>query len=321
MNSSDFINILQHPQDITQQQTDAIKSIIDEFPYFQSARAIYLKGLKDLSSFKYNQELKTTAAYTADRSILFDYITSDIFVQNEISQFIKRNGDHLKNIDVSAEDIIADKGSIAAETLEQQIKDTKGALDPALFQPKTPIDKEAQNFTLNTSEAIEETNETDKDSSLSPSEVLNIGKPLQFDKNEKHSFNQWLKLARFKPIKRTPEVEETSSNIESPKEVEEPSKNLDKAKKFELIDKFISNNPKITPTAISNKKMNLAKSQMIKPEALMTETLARIYVEQKNFKKAIQSYKILSLKYPEKSGFFANQIKAIEQLQKQNNKE
>ena len=66
--------------------------------------------------------------------------------------------------------------------------------------------------------------------------------------------------------------------------------------------------------------MNLAEAQMIQPEALMTETLARIYVEQKNYKKAIQSYKILSLKYPEKSSFFANQIKAIEQLQEQNNK-
>ena len=60
---------------------------------------------------------------------------------------------------------------------------------------------------------------------------------------------------------------------------------------------------------------------MIQPEALMTETLARIYVEQKNYKKAIQSYKILSLKYPEKSGFFADQIKAINELQEQNNKE
>ncbi len=58
---------------------------------------------------------------------------------------------------------------------------------------------------------------------------------------------------------------------------------------------------------------------MIQPESLMTETLARIYVEQKNYKKAIQSYKILSLKYPEKSGFFADQIKAVKQLQEKNN--
>ncbi len=46
----------------------------------------------------------------------------------------------------------------------------------------------------------------------------------------------------------------------------------------------------------------------------MTETLARIYLEQKNYDKAIQSYKILSLKYPEKSSFFADQIKAVKEL-------
>jgi hypothetical protein len=88
-----------------------------------------------------------------------------------------------------------------------------------------------------------------------------------------------------------------------------------------LIDKFINENPKISPVDAPPKKGNLAKAQMIQPEALMPETLARIYVEQKNYKKAIQSYKILSLKYPEKSSFYANQIKAVEQLQEQNNKE
>ena len=51
----------------------------------------------------------------------------------------------------------------------------------------------------------------------------------------------------------------------------------------------------------------------------MTETLARIYVEQKNYDKAIQSYRILSLKYPEKSSFFADQIQAIKVLQEKNN--
>ena len=52
----------------------------------------------------------------------------------------------------------------------------------------------------------------------------------------------------------------------------------------------------------------------------MTETLARIYLEQKNYDKAIQSYKILILKYPEKSGFFADQIKAVKQIQANNTK-
>ena len=49
----------------------------------------------------------------------------------------------------------------------------------------------------------------------------------------------------------------------------------------------------------------------------MTETLARVYLEQKKYKKAIQAFKILSLKYPEKSGFFADQIRAVKKLQKE----
>ena len=63
---------------------------------------------------------------------------------------------------------------------------------------------------------------------------------------------------------------------------------------------------------------NIAEQRTEEPEHLMTETLARIYVEQKNYERAIQSYTILSLKYPEKSGLFADHIKAIQQLQEKN---
>ncbi|MFD1615239.1 hypothetical protein [Gelatiniphilus marinus] len=314
MNQKDFTYILQNPQAITHEQTEAVTSIVDEFPYFQSARAVHLKGLKNQSSFKYNQALKTTAAYTTDRSILFDFITSEVFIQNEISQFIKQNTTHLKAIGVNAEDISINKSVAIDDALKQQIKDTDGVLDPALFQPKVERPKKA--FVLDDSERIENVTKATKTQEASANDILNIGKPLQFDKRETHSFNEWLKLARFKPIKR--EKTQISKNTKEAKEVSEHS---EKAKKFELIDKFITQNPKINPSKTLTSKGNLAKAQMIQPEALMTETLARIYVEQKNYKKAIQSYNILSLKYPEKSSFFANQIKAIEQLQEQNNTE
>ena len=47
----------------------------------------------------------------------------------------------------------------------------------------------------------------------------------------------------------------------------------------------------------------------------MTATLAKVYLDQKRYKKAIQAYKILSLKYPEKSSFFATRIKEARILQ------
>ena len=98
MNTSDFTYLLHHPTKLDKDQVSNMSAIIEEFPYFQSARAIYLKGLKDLGSFKYNQELKTTAAHTTDRSILFDFITSDVFLQNDVSTHIKQNFDQIKTI-------------------------------------------------------------------------------------------------------------------------------------------------------------------------------------------------------------------------------
>lgn len=326
MNQTDFINTLQQPQIISHEQTEAIKSIIDEFPYFQPAHALYLKGLKDQSSFKYNQELKTTAAHTTDRSILFDFITSDVFIQNEISQLIKQNTEHLKNIDIDVEDISVNKSMKIDDALRQQINDTTGVLDPALFQPKEERIKKIIAFNLDETEAIETATKETKtqEASASPIEILKLGKPLQFEKNETFSFNEWLKLTSFKPIERVKKevskVEEIKEQVPDNQDIIETPEILERQKKFELIDRFITENPKIKPTQSFSSKGNLAKIQMIQPEELMTETLARIYVEQKNYKQAIQSYKILSLKYPEKSSLFANQIRALEQLQEQNNK-
>ncbi|MBE9488839.1 MAG: hypothetical protein IMY67_00975 [Bacteroidetes bacterium] len=300
MNTSDFTYLLQHPQTINARQTNDVKTIVDEFPYFQSARAVYLKGLKNKESFKYNQELKITAAHTTDRSVLFDFITSKEFLQNEISQHIKQNTEYIKDIVVKdIEDISINKSVIIDDALRDHIKNTEPLLDPDLFEAKKevfidPIDEVIE---VNTTQ-IKQT----------PEEKLEIGKPLTFDKKEVHSFSEWLKITSFKPIIREENINKKAPIVEN-----------SKTKKFELIDKFITAKPKIKPVAKEAPKFNIAKAQMLKPETLMTETLARIYVEQKNYKSAIQSYKILSLKYPEKSGFFADQIKAIKQLQEQNN--
>ncbi|WP_290701768.1 hypothetical protein [Lacinutrix sp.] len=310
MKQTDFLNIIKTPQHINKSQTDDLKNVIESFPYFQSARALYLKGLKNAESFKYNNALKTTAAYTTDRSILFDFITSETFSQNEVSQFIKQNTASLLDIKVYAEDISIQK-SVAIDTiLKQQIKETKATLSPELLKPK--IEKEQ---VANFEAKIEKPSEIKIEL---PETILNIGKPLEFDKNETHSFNKWLSLSRFTPINRDTE---SSSHFSEDKKTKKSLHSIAKAKKFDLIEKFIEKSPKLAGKKTPTSKHNIAKAQMIQPEALMTETLARIYLEQKNYKKAIQSYKILSLKYPEKSGFFADQIKAINKLQEQNNKE
>ena len=279
MNVTDFSYLLQKPEQITQQHVDSLKKIIEEFPYFQAARAVYLKALKAQESFKYNSELKHTAAYTTDRSILFEYITSEAFEQHAIAKKIalQTTNETLYGIDVTAEEVIVKDNKTSFDFNEVN---SNAVMDPELFLPKE------ENLT-------EETLSEEKS-------TLQLGKPLDFSKRETHSFMEWMQLsATAKPIKR----EEKKSGIEG---------------KLKLIDKFLENNPKIPPAANTANKVNLAKENNAEKTELMTETLARVYLEQKKYKKAIQAYKILSLKYPEKSGFFADQINAVKKLKDNN---
>ena len=202
----EFIKLLKNPENIDQEQLSYLRSIIDNYPYIQSSRAIYLKGLKKSGSFKFDKELKITAAHTTHRNVLFDYI-------NDIDS--------------------------------------------------SKIDNKNEKETHKTS-------------------------------TNKKSFSEWLSLSNVSPIDRSNE------NV---------SKSTDSA----MINDFIEKNPKIGSfkTSLDIKNDNLIFNEQ---ETLMTETLAEIYLSQNNFDKAIQSYKILSLKYPEKSGFFADQINKIKKI-------
>jgi hypothetical protein len=307
MNVQDFTYLLQNPDKVaTPLQTKQLEDVLEEYPFFQAARALQLKGLRNLNSFKYNNALKKTAAYTTDRDILFDFITSKDFLQNTIADTISGKTEIENGREAEVEELTAMEEAVPLivesedKPLPQDVDDADDILDPKLFKSKDPqVDK-----------TIKEEKEKAK-------EELQIGKPLPFTKQEKHSFSEWLQLASLKTIKREPvsfyENDSYEGNIDFPLE-----KEVLKKKKFELIDKFIEKNPKIVPTQSTSRKVDIKESVKLDKNELMTETLAKVYLEQKKYKKAIQAYKILSLKYPEKSGFFAARIKAVQKIQQEN---
>ena len=293
-------HILQYPEQLDLNRIDDLKAVVEQYPYFQPARALYLKALKNKESFRYNTALKVTAAHTTDRSILFDFITSEVFNQNAISEQIKQNSEYIKSIEVNdIEDVSINRSIEIDDKLKAQIQATEGVLDPNLFKQKEESTPETA-LILET--PIEEPNPILKDIVKDLEETLEIGKPLEFSATETHSFSEWLKITSFKPIERAIE----------PKEPEPPLMD-----KMDTIDKFIQENPKIKPAEHAPKPKLIDNNSI--EDSLMTETLARIYVEQKNYEKALQSYRILSLKYPEKSIFFAHRIKSIEELRDRNN--
>ena len=239
MNTNDYINLLNNSKTINDKQTLVLETIVNEFPFYQSARALYLKGLYNQESFRYNYELKKTAAHTTDRSVLFDFITSDDFKIFQQEVYDKYQAEIQSIIVADYEYVEEENRPVILDTISKSINVTERI-------------------------SVLEQKETNKEAE----EALEIGKPLQFDKNETHSFSEWLQLAKIAPIVR----KETEKQIKVSSELE---------KKFDLIEKFIELNPKI-PQVKDNTSIptNIAKSNET-PSSIMTETLAQIYLEQK----------------------------------------
>ena len=88
MNKKNFIKILQNPENLTAEELSFLDEINREFPYFQISKAIYLKTLKENDDIKFKKFLRSTAAYSRDRKILFDFINKSQN-QNEKVTLIK----------------------------------------------------------------------------------------------------------------------------------------------------------------------------------------------------------------------------------------
>ncbi len=292
MNTYEFTYLLNKPNAIKEKHVISLEKIVNEFPFFQSARALLLKGLYNQESFQYNPALRKTAAYTTDRSVLFDFITSGNFAPVQ-KLFIEEKEAFIKEIKVNDIEIVT------GLSLNKETKFNTSTLEQSIVNS---IKEAGEN------ESISEKEET----IAIVSEKLNIGKPLDFSKDEKHSFQEWLQLANLNPIKR--EKTQKRQEIAPVITINDPVKQ----KKIALIDRFIENNPKISPVKEISKIAHFPE-QTQDQTYLMTETLAKVYLEQKKYQKAIQAYEILILKYPEKSTFFADRISDIKVLQQNNN--
>lgn len=307
LDSNHFRRLLSNPETTVEEDLDKLEKLLEEHPYLQSARALQLKMYKQKNSALYNNALRKTAAHTTDRDVLFQFITSELFNEKELdNETIDRfPTEELK--DTESKDSELD---VPLETKETEIVSLPTEEIKADTTDKSDIKVKHK----------EKTSEVLVEHEINASEeakTLEINKPLSFNKKDSYSFSEWMQLTRHEPIDRGTEKKEEKESENGDKK-EELAENIPRStdKVIHLVDAFLKNNPrpKRKSEIFEADESKVLSAQSQAPQSLMTETLARVYLQQKNYKKAIQAYKILILKNPEKSGYFADKIRAIEKI-------
>ena len=81
-----------------------------------------------------------------------------------------------------------------------------------------------------------------------------------------------------------------------------------------LVDRFIQTDPRISKPSKAEffSPIQMAKKSVEDNDMIVSETLAKVYIDQGNTEKAIHIFRKLSLLYPDKSTYFAALILKLE---------
>lgn len=326
MTEPDLLKYIENPGLLEKANLAELKKLKWDYPFFQTAQILYLKALKSQNNENFNPELSKLSVAISDRDLLFNFLNKEFELAN----------------DTEKEDLV-----IPGQNDEKVINKPKLL---KLKNVRRKINDSFEGMGENISETISSQLQF---SSMKGNDKLDYPSEIYFIEEERDGKNNVItidadpsELSKLRKKRDLLEIEETDSfkKIESPEQKEDEesfelieSENIEKdsaeenqksseyfdinnyadneilKKDNDLISQFIQQNPRIKPVETKDVNIDISEDSAKEDSDLLSETLIKVYIKQGLFEKAIQSYEKLSLKYPEKSAYFASQIKIVEE--------
>jgi tetratricopeptide (TPR) repeat protein len=309
MNRNDIIRVIHDTGSLNSQKVEEVKGLLKLYPYFQSAHLLLLKGLHDASDIQFESQLKDSALFLADREVLYyllkrepqpveEHLTT--VTPADINEPYETESDQTVIESVkNSEELITELEKIIPPLHEEEDIDA-GLASSGLTRSLLITEESDEDDSVNIVFLLDDEEESNPEriTYMDPSiQLPATGDLLELDLQEEVSVSSGQSL--------------TSSN--TPEIIEKYSR---KQEQTDLIDKFIIANPRIEQ--VRDKSFHpvedISKPFAEEKGGFITETLAKIYVSQGYYSKAIDIYEKLSLKFPEKSSYFATQIEKVKEL-------
>lgn len=327
MNIAEINDLIKHPRHVNAGHAPELGQLANEYPWCQTFQMLSAKSLKAADHPAFQQSLRKTAIYAADRKILYRLIMQP-GVQQAIAEFEGLTSESQTKVDSEVFTNAPHIDSLQADDVPAE---------PVRPENEAPIEPENINSEPENDLLLSE-EDSPLDASNLEKEVLKEVAALAYQRELEAEIQLSGALRDESSEEKTDKTFSTESETEKAKdsntgETNIPAsfidfitggkstliparadieKTIEPVEEDRLIDRFIKNEPKIERKKASFfSPVNMGKMSLVDNNEIVTETLASIYAKQGDVEKAKRAYEQLSLKYPEKSLYFAGLIEKL----------
>ena len=352
MTSYDLQQWMEHPDQLNRETLYEIRTLLARYPYFQSLRLLYLKNLYLLHDITFGPELRKAALYVADRRSLFYLIEGEKYAIQKAEKKKNLSGEEdeepgldrtislidafLSTIPEESENAIGfDYATDYTTYLENDmpVGDEQPATDAPRLKGQDLIDgfiarNDAESLWVKKQmlaaepAAVEpipaapeeliaqEPEQPDEDETDVPDEEIDSTTDPETEQIEVETF-----------VGEEDEDEEEYYNEEEDEEPQSlvatsegggrrrPSVVIEAARAAGVMMESI---PQDEAAEATHDDPVLEDED--DEEGCFTETLAKIYIKQQRYEKALEIIEKLNLNYPKKNAYFADQIRFLKKL-------
>ncbi|MFP4088834.1 MAG: tetratricopeptide repeat protein [Cyclobacteriaceae bacterium] len=324
LNKQALINMMSYPNEISDREVDELNNILSEYPYFQLGHALLAKARHDKQTPDAYASLSHAAIYAPDRHMLRKLFYESLSIEKNT---LAASGTETP---ISEPENINAQPEAPAVTTDLPVPEK---YEPPLGEEESPdfssdqvisSDKVYQELQENLEQLRRNRNKFDQEDQDTEPGKKKIAEQND-DSNKQHLLQAERPRDEDEPAADQAEKGTTAKEDNSPSSILlqdlaheriSPVLDVNQQRQNELIDRFINSNVDLVQNikknaASSGEHADLSSSSTEANDNLISENLADILLRQGKTEKAVEIYKKLIWKYPQKKTYFADKINQI----------